>query len=337
MKDEKHFISGWKTSNPFATRYLGKSADIGESAAVLGGYTFLADSEPLVDAIRRFHAHADGRSYAKQSIYVSSGSSPLLLGFFLALGELGIEEMWYAPPVYYSCYYFCRKLRIAMNRLPGGLLHSPDALQYLPRERTALIMTDPVWIFGTTVHEDNIEKLSQWQSHTGSVIFVDGTFQYAKWSPADIEELTSRLDPDLTFRLICPTKSLAVHGVRFAYTLLPERLREAIRYPCANITGATGASNERYALKLMEVLSSAERNRALVEHIRDTHHRLRTAGLIIDEPFTPIASYYTFARMDARAMADAIVMDQRFFELTGFDGMVRVNLLHSEWATGASF
>ncbi|MDT0442060.1 pyridoxal phosphate-dependent aminotransferase [Streptomyces johnsoniae] len=329
------FLSGWQTTHPYVGRYLGADREVPRSPRALESYSFLSDSGALTDAITRFHAKADGVVYEPNGVYVSCGSSPLLLGFFLALRELEVEEICYAPPVYYSCYYFARSLGIPMHRAGTDLLHDETAELHLPEAKSALILCDPIWVFGTTVHERQLERIARWQRRTGSFVLVDGTFQYARWDRSSREEPTSRLEQDLTFRIVCPTKSLAVHGTRFAYLLLPPAFREPVRYACANITGATGTANEHFALRIMDVLDSDESNDLLVRHIRTQRTELISRGIIRSEAAPPEAGYYTFARLDEASMRDAIVMDQRFFGLQGFQDHVRVNLLHPGWSQGA--
>ncbi|WP_327275010.1 pyridoxal phosphate-dependent aminotransferase [Streptomyces sp. NBC_01224] len=326
------FLSGWQTTHPYAGRYLNGTHVVAQDPGTLQNYNFLSDSTSLTDAITGFHAKADDVAYERDAVYVSSGSSPLLLGFFLALKEMGVEEVCYVPPVYYSCYYFCDSLGIPMRQVSADLLHSETAELDLPERRSALVLCDPIWVFGTTVHERQIEKIAQWQRRTGSLVLVDGTFQYTRWDRSSRAEPTSRLDRDLTFRLVSPTKSLAVHGTRFAYLLLPPELRETVRYACANITGATSAANEHFARRIMEVLDSDESNDALVRHIQAERDRLLDSGVIRAEAGLPEAGYYTFAVLDDASMKDAIVMDQRFFGLDRFDNHVRVNLLYPGWS-----
>ncbi|MER6404484.1 pyridoxal phosphate-dependent aminotransferase [Streptomyces viridosporus] len=325
------FLSGWQTTHPFSGRYLDGAQSLPQELSTLENYSFLSDSAALTDSITAFHTETDGVAYPGDGVYVSSGSSPLLLGFFLALREMGVEEVCYVPPVYYTCYYFCGALGIPMHRVGDGLLHGENTELELPERRSALILCDPIWVFGTTVHPRQIERIAEWQRRTGSFVLVDGTFQYARWDRSSRAEPTARLEQDLTFRIVCPTKSLAVHGTRFAYLLLPPEFRESIRYACANSTGATGAANEHFALRIMEVMRSEESNDALVEHIQRERERLLATGVIRSEAALPEAGYYTFAVLDQAALKDAIVMDQRFFGIEGFADHVRVNLLHPGW------
>jgi aspartate/methionine/tyrosine aminotransferase len=321
------FLSGWQTTHPFVKEYLPSPR---EQVDVADRYSFLSDSEPLCAAIRDFHRANDAVDYRLDSIFVAPGSSPLLTAFFLALREMGIEDVCHAAPLYYTCHYIAQCLGFPLTQVAGGLLHDPDATLDLPDRRTALLLSDPIWVCGTTVHERHLRRIHDWQDSTGSVVLVDGTFQYTKWH-GDRTELSAFLHRDRTFRIVCPTKSLAVHGVRFAYMLLPPQHRESIRYACSNVTGATGLANEHHALRLMSVLNSPDANQGLIEHIKTTHEKLVANGTLLAEAATPHASYYTFAKLPDDVLRDAVVMDQRYFGIQGHEGHVRVNLLCEEW------
>lgn len=325
-----NFVSGWQTSHPYVEQYLPSAQP--KPVLPIDAYRFLSDSAPLVKAIEDFHRSRDHVDYPSESIYISTGSSPLLLAFFLRLKEKGVSECWYVPPIYYSCYYFARSLGIRMRQLDLRPLHRSDFELELPQSQAVLIVADPIWVFGTQIHPTHLDQIVTWQRRTGSEVLVDGTFQYARWDPWVRGEQTAHLDIDLTFRIVCPTKSTAIHGVRFAYMLLPPRERESIRHPGATITGASGVTNEGDALCLMEALNSPRANRDLIEYIRQIHLALREKSILLEDAAEPSASYYTFGYLDEKIAKGAILMDQRFFELTGYDGFNRVNLLHPSWA-----
>lgn len=326
--DSSVFLSGWQTRHPFAQDYLRGGSRRPESGAQ--DYVFLSDSAALTEPIRAFHLDRDGVDYPAERIYASNGSSPLLMAYFLRLRELGITAVWFVPPIYYTCYYFAESLGITLRRLDTAPLFDPQAQLDLPPSRTVLLLSDPIWIFGAPVHLTHLKAVAQWQRETGSEVFVDGTFQYTAWRAADNPEASAELDPAHTFRLVCPTKSTAVHGTRFAYLLLPPGMRESIRYPAANLTGASGSQAGVDALRLMEVLGSPRSNRDLCDHIADVHRLLWEREVILAEAVEPSVSYYTFARIDRRILDRCLLMDQRFFDLTDYDGYVRVNLLHPD-------
>lgn len=325
----RDFLSGWQTTHPYASGYL--PPDRRYAAASPEAYTFLSDSARLVEAVREFHLKTDGVEYPADAVYVSVGSSPLLSAFFLRLREKGIDTVCFVPPIYYSCYYFAQCLGVNLRRIGTVPLYRADADLRLPATRSLLVISDPIWVFGVNVRPDIIDEIRAWQDRTGSEVLVDGTFQYTRWGEGACGEASAGLHPERTFRIVCPTKSLAVHGVRFAYMLLPPDERESIRYPAANLTGATGTANELDALRLMAVLNSPDSNRELCRFIERRHRALHAHGVIVAEAVAPEAGYFTFARLDEKVAGTAVLMDQRYFGLEGFDGYVRVNLLHRRW------
>lgn len=72
-------------------------------------------------------------------------------------------------------------------------------------------------------------------------MFVDGTFQYLGWAGQQ-PELTSMLAAEATMRLVCPTKTLAMHGCRFAYLIAPEQLAGEVGELHGNLHGLSGHS-----------------------------------------------------------------------------------------------
>ena len=95
-----------------------------------------------------------------------------------------------------------------------------------------------------------MKKLKKWQEKTGSLIFVDGSFAYTDWYTKEHKEPSSILDPELTFRLICPTKTLALNGLRFSYLICPEEhIRELSR-----ITSSTIGSSSHYSFVLRPMM-----------------------------------------------------------------------------------
>lgn len=130
---------------------------------------------------------------------------------------------------------------------------------------------------------------------------------------------------------VAPGSSPLLMALFLALPELPEEHRELIRYACSNLTGATGSASEPYALHLMSILNSPAGDGDLVAHIRSVHSKLVEDGVLVAEAANPVASYYTFAKLPGELLDNAIVMDQRFFGIEGFDGYVRVNLLCGEW------
>ncbi|PVZ08216.1 aspartate/methionine/tyrosine aminotransferase [Actinomycetospora cinnamomea] len=294
-------------------------------------YTILSEASALLDAVSRFHEVTDGLSYKREAIYPTSGSSPLLFAFFLRLANIGCREVYYAPPIYYSCFYFARMLGISLIPVTDEPALPESAPLRLPDKKTVMLFCDPIWVFGVPVAAEHFDALKVWQQRTESTILVDGTFQYSKWDERDRQEQSSLLEPELTFRLVCPTKSLSVHGVRFAYMLLPPDQNESIRYPCSNITGSTPSSADAAATSLMEQLLTEESNYRLLRYVQKRFRRLQEEGFLLPGTREPIASYYCFAKLSPRVANDTLKMDQRFFGIKGWEDFVRVNILAPYW------
>lgn len=49
--------------------------------------------------------------------------------------------------------------------------------------RRAVWVTDPVWFAGRMVRRATVDAIARWHRATGSLVFVDGTFQYLQWGP----------------------------------------------------------------------------------------------------------------------------------------------------------
>jgi len=124
---------------------------------------------------------------------------------------------------------------------------------------------------------------------------------------------------------VCPTKSVAIHGPRFAYALVPQEFYEELRYCYANTAGSGSAYDRAAAFGIMEYLNSRLSNSRLVALIQARHELLRVAAFI-DDPIGAEASYFCFVRTPVDPQ-HLIVMDQRFFDVDCFPGLIRMNLL----------
>ncbi len=147
-----------------------------------------------------------------------------------------------------------------------------------------------------------------------------------KWDRPASRERSTQLDREQTIRLICPTKSLALHGIRFAYLLGPARLLDGLRWVCDNATGSASTFDLHAAARLMDVLSTPDGNRHLVEHIRDRYSDLRASNFIARTAYEPDCGYYVLGKVGRSEKTD-LVMDGNYFELSGYDDFVRINLL----------
>jgi aspartate/methionine/tyrosine aminotransferase len=320
------FISGYQTTHPFVDSYMeGIAGDIG-TGSEWGGYSFAQDDLDLISAIRRFHAQADGIDYSEDEILISAGSSSLLMVLMTFLHQSAIRSLYYFPPIYHAVYFLANLLDIDLSPLSQHALWDPEPPPVLPEGQHVLLFADPIWIAGRAVGSGTMNAVRQWQDRTGSTVIVDGTFEYLGWEWPPRREGSTRLVRDRTIRLICPTKSLAVHGIRFAYLLGPVQILKGLRWACDNVTGSASTFDLRAATRIMNVLLSPDRNRHLIAHIRGRYSALRANGFIESTVCEPDCGYYAFGRVSRSKRSD-LVMDGRFFELSDLDAFYRINVL----------
>jgi aspartate/methionine/tyrosine aminotransferase len=318
------FVSGWRTAHPFEAEYSGIEGIRRDLPP--GDYRVISDDPLLADRISSFHDARDGVRYGRDEIVSTPGSSPLILGLLLALKERGWRQLHYIPPLFFTFHYFARMLDLTLT----PVLSRPLTRRFLPAlrlpdEPSVLILSDPVWALGVNIEDPYYGEIHDWQRRTRSLVVVDGTFQYLQW-PDDGVEKSAKFDRDSTIRIICPTKSLCVHGVRFAYGLAPPDFRQTLRYATAQISGASGEFNIMAATAMMDTLLSPTGNRDLVEYIAERRRDLQE-WLYTDLAEEPHASYYVFAKVRPELAARVTVMDQGFFGLSGLPGYSRINLL----------
>jgi aspartate/methionine/tyrosine aminotransferase len=321
------FPSGWQTYNPFAGEYL-SAAEVLENLTDLASYKFLSDDSLLTSSIQAFHRRMDDREYEASEIFSGPGASSTIAAFMIMLANRGIKSIYYIAPLYYTFYYLADLLNIKLIPAQSDLLTEETVSLKLPKKRTWLLMSDPIWMTGVSLKQRHLERILAWQRETGSHVFIDGTFQYLGWGKTEKREHSSMLEKSLTFRLVCPTKTLALHGVRFAYLLLPSESREDIRYAASNISGASGSINVMASHIVMKKLNSDQGNTKLLTYIKRRYEYFR-GRLFDNEIGQPTSSYYVFARPKI-STEKCLLMDQDFFDITAYPEHVRFNLLMPE-------
>lgn len=322
---DRIFVSDWYCRHPFSLEYLPTDATVLKQSEDLLNYCFQNDTHEIHDEIRTFHLNNDGVLYTNDNIYIGAGTTGLLTAQMLMLVELGIKRLWYLRPLYYTFYYLARIFNIELIPVCDAPLNRSGIELRLPHENCWLLVCDPIWFMGRSIEAEYIEQIRQWQRRTESKVIVDGAFQYMKWNVNDRYESTSKLNRDLTFRTICPTKSLALHGVRFAYTLLPERYRENMRYAYANSFGSSCVFSHYAAKRIMEVLNSPESNSKLLSYIQHRYKEFLGRNIFTDY-LEARATYFVFVVMNGD-LSKYIAMDQVFFDTANYPGHVRFNLL----------
>src|SRR4029077_5143683 len=126
-------------------------------------------------------------------------------------------------------------------------------------------------------------------------------------------ERSAGLLPCDTLRGVCPTKSVALHGIRFAYVLGPARVLAGLRWTCESVTGAASRLDLRLGARIMSVLSQPEANGALIQHICARYRALLDGGVILDTVREPECGYYLLGRLGRREARD-LLMNGEYFE-----------------------
>ncbi|MEM9557186.1 MAG: aminotransferase class I/II-fold pyridoxal phosphate-dependent enzyme [Acidobacteriota bacterium] len=323
------FISGWETTHEIRYEHLeGVRRPVDPF-----DYRFMSDDEELKDKIRRFHRRVDGILSSRSDVFLGAGSSPLLSSVMTLLARAGVREVLYAKPIYHTYYFLAQTFGLRFAPIGDALsLPGEEGLaDNLPERESVLLITDPSWISGRPLGDDVWRAIGRWQERTGSMVFVDGTFSYTRWDEM-APEAASRLDPERTIRLVCPTKSLCVHGVRFAYLLLPAQLEQELAYCYCKLVAATSAFDISVAHRMMDQLLAPTSNRALTAYLQERYRDLRAAGIILDSLVEPSCTYYTFGRAGYES-SSILSMGSSYFELDYPDDYIRINLLSPDLPT----
>lgn len=313
------FLSGWQCVNPWA----GSLADrIGALTATLsaGRYSYPELDAELVEQVRTFHKASDG--HFSQLASFAAGSSPLLAALCATLATGGVREVFCVQPLYFSLIWHLRLHGIRARAVSGRHPFEEGFKMNLPDRRTVLLLSDPTWYAGMSVPQAAIAEISAWQQKTGSTVFIDGSFQYMRWLSGP--ELTAALDPSLTVRLICPTKTLALHGYRFAYVVSSRDWAVEFNRSLAMICGSNSLSLTACGRVCMEELSTGSVGSALTNLVSARHAELRASGSL-SAPWQPDSGYFVFERIEPPP--EVHLMDGGYFGQKRFPGYFRVNLL----------
>jgi aspartate/methionine/tyrosine aminotransferase len=320
------FVSDWYCEHPFVGDVFPASARHGLTAEELLPYCFQNDDQTIHDEIGRFHESREGRRPRPDSIFVGAGLSPLITAQMLLLVRRGVKRVFYVRPLYYTYYFLAETLGIELTPVNSNpLVDSREQLRLPLAPNSWLLMADPVWYMGRNADGRSIDAIRHWQEVTGGMVIVDGAFQYQRWFENDGPERTSTLLVDQTIRNLCPTKTVATHGPRFAYSIVPADLCEELRYCYANTSGSGSVFDRAAGMSMMRWLNSRRSNDPLMDLIRRRHQQL-TRFELLDDPIGARASYFCFVAVPVDA-SRLIVMDQRFFDTDCFPGLVRFNLL----------
>ncbi|MEV6906922.1 aminotransferase class I/II-fold pyridoxal phosphate-dependent enzyme [Amycolatopsis sp. NPDC051071] len=320
------FISDYDGGHPFVESYLGELATT--PPRLLGDVTRYAGidkDQDLKAKIAEFHHLYDGVSRDPELIIPGGGSSAFLATFCTWLLMAGHRSVYYLPPLYYKFAYFFQMYGIDARPVARHHAFHPDLALALPSDRTVLILSDPIWYGGTSVPEHVLNVIARWQTRTGSLVFIDGTFQYMRWN-GEHAEPSSRLPAEQTLRLISPTKYLSLHGYRSAYLLTPPALHDELDKLHINLHGDVPVSDRAFAHRAVDLMLTTG-NSDLIHYIQDKYKRLLNANALTAATHAT-SGFFLFARTRT-PRTRYLAMDQTFFELSDHLDFVRINLLNT--------
>jgi aspartate/methionine/tyrosine aminotransferase len=319
------FLSDWDGGHPFVESFLGPELVSPRLQEILPkGYLYYNEDYVVLDLIRSFHEKREGNPLSRNNVIAGPGSSAFLVAFSFWLLQQGFREIHYIPPLYYSFHFFLRQLNTWLRPISKHQAFESGAKFNLPSKRTVLLISDPIWYAGRQFPAETIRQIGEWQARTGSLVFVDGSFQFMQWDGIRSEP-TSILDPELTFRLISPTKSLGIPFYRFAYILCPFRFHRDFLFIYENIVGGASIGDVKFAKRALDVLASDSSNTPFTSFLKATYDQLIKAALI-RTTIAPDCGYFVFA-LPSATLSGKISMDQEFFELQGYPQYIRINLM----------
>ena len=318
----RRFISGWNAANPFVDDFLAGLTDEGLDVTA---YQSAGADETLLALVRSMHERFDGGTL-RQQVLPGDGSTGLIATFFLWLLQRRVTEVCYVPTVHDTFYYFFDFLGLAVRPAAAGHPFEPGFALDLPARKSVLFLSDPTWYVGQAVRADVLAEIHRWQRATGSLVFVDGTWQYLQWDGTR-HERSSELDPELTVRLVGPTKFLGLNGQRFSYLLVPEELRGALADIHENLHGSTSVPNLAFARHAMSLMISEDYNRRLTDHVAGVYDELVSGGHL-RPTVAAHCGLYCFGEL-RHGRADCVTMGAEYYELDPerYRDHVRVNLL----------
>jgi len=320
--DKGNFLSGWQCDNPFVAS-LFDAVTRRRAGIDFAKYIYFDADEDLVQAVLSFHRNVDG--VAPEAVLSGAGASPLMFSFITLLSKLQIRRAYYIPPVYHTVPVALARYGIEFLAAAKGQPFDHDFELNLPEASSVLFLTDPVWFAGVSVPSPIIRAVAEWQQRTGSIVFVDGSLQYLPWNGALLEE-TSKLTPSLTYRLVSPSKQLAIHGYRFAYLLLPEKTHPDLTWIYSNICGPASAESVAFAHEAMSAIVEGQIPSQLTQ-LAASRCRSLTQQKIIEPDPKPDRAFSVFAKVNCALPTGYQVMDGRYFDQERPSACIKVNLL----------
>jgi len=320
--EQGRFLSGWQCDHPWSMDL--RDAVTAERAALPDqDYLYLEHDELVRDGLLSFHRRFDGST--PSAVVPAEGGSGLIFTVCAWLSERGVKEVYYLAPLYFSAAHAFGLLGMRARAISGRQPFEKGFTFNLPEQTTVLFLTDPIWYAGLTIDAALIEQIAHWQRRTQSYVVVDGSFQYMRWD-GSTNEATARLDPLRTIRILCPTKTMALHGYRFAYALLPADIRSSFVHLHSTLYASASAESIAFARVAVREMQTRALTRKLVLFIAERHRRLRTAGKIAAD-WNADSGYFVFEQLLVPGIDIKPLMDGSYFGQKRYPDYRRINLL----------
>jgi len=291
---------------------------------------YLLEKDPeVIQQVREFHEKMGERIGDDVDVVAGTGSAALLATVLTwARDHERSDRAAICSPPYVKVLSWLERLEFDVD-----FVYAPDSIEplrwTLPEVPSFAVLTDPLWFAGRRLSMGMITELREWQDQTGSLVFVDGTFQYMPWREP-LHERAALLDSARTIRLVCPTKSLAAHGFRFAYLLAPSGIADELRKLYRLMHGAASIADGVFAKVALRTLLSPISNRGMLGDAEARASRLE-ASPGCERMLEPESGYFVLVKpSDDLLDPSTIGMDQHCFGLCGYPGFVRVNVLNDE-------
>jgi histidinol-phosphate/aromatic aminotransferase/cobyric acid decarboxylase-like protein len=320
--DNGNFLSGWQCDNAWAA-YIDQKVRDARSNIDGSKYQSLNSDIELASGLNLFHKTFDG--VVADAYFCSEGGTALIFTLAAWLRQHGIAEVYYVPPLYFTFHFALKLLGIRARKVTEFQPYEINFKLRHPTTRGVLLLCDPVWYAGFPVPGEIMTELIDWQRKTGSIVIIDGSFQYLPWGNTT-SEASSRLDPALTFRILCPTKCLAAHGYRFAYATIPRSYRAELVQLYARLFGSDSAESIAFSRVAMEELCVGAIPRSLMSICSERHATLRNQERIA-AAWQPSSGYFIFEEILASISSEIPLMDGSYFEQRRFKKARRINLL----------
>jgi aspartate/methionine/tyrosine aminotransferase len=318
-----NMLSGWQCQNPFVEELL-TAVRNRSSKMDYKRYMYFDEDEKLLTKISTLHKKLDG--VQPSCVLCGSGSTALLFTFITHLKNLGIKKVFYISPIYFTMLPALQRYGIQTKCVSQYHPYEKEFELNLPEgKQSVLLLSDPTWYSGTAISSEIMKELIEWQNRTSSYIFVDGSMQYLSWNKKT-NEASSKLNPSLTFRLLCPTKQLAVNGFRFSYLLFPESHYRKLAWTYANIYGSASVESIAFAYESILRLSNRKISERLINLSIERHSQLRQ-NKIIESEINPDCGYFVFEKIKKIIPEKHLVVNGNYFGQNNFKDYTKINLL----------